>query len=200
MTYWIGAPHVRYARRMNRSALAALAALVLSAGGIHAQAPLPIPDDGRPVQIVRAGDIPPALREAIGRSGCTFGEVTLATFAILLFRPAPDAPPMAIVPCEGTVLHSRAFLLDGTALSFPVLVFAERLSEIETPGFFLWDARTKTLTALQGNDECDGTVMRHTYRHGGGPSGRFVLTKVERGRLGCGFGENWVVVWEADRR
>jgi hypothetical protein len=173
-----------------------ISALALAALPARAQ-DAPIPDSGQPLRIERIADIPEPLRQAIDRSGCRLGEVTLSTFAILIFRPAAGVPPIATVPCEGLVLHGRAFLLDGTALSFPVLVFGDRLSETETPGFFSWDARAKTLTALQGNDECEGTVMRHTYRHDGGASGGFALIKSERGRLGCGFGENWVVVWEA---
>ena len=177
-----------YARGMKALALV----LALIALPVRAQ-DAPIPDDGRPLRIERIADIPAPLRAAIRQSGCRLGEVTLSTFPILIFR--PGAEPMATVPCEGLVLHGRAYRLDGTVLTFPVLVFAERLSETETPGFFTWDAQTKTLTALQGNDVCEGTVMRHSYRYDNG----FVLAKVERGRLGCGFGENWVVVWEAPR-
>jgi hypothetical protein len=138
----------------------------------------------------------------MARSDCRLGEVTLSTFAILLFRPAAGAEPIALVPCEGVVLHGRAFRSDGEPISFQVLAFADRLSETETPGLFFWDAQARTLTAQQGNDECDGTVMRHSYRpadaSGAAPARtEFTLTKVERGRLGCGFGENWRVVWEA---
>lgn len=178
-------------------------ALVLSVTAAHAQGALPpIPNDGQPLLIARMADLPAPLLTAMERSDCRLGETALATFPVHIFRPAAGKPPIATVTCEGDVLHGRAFLMDGATaqpMSFPVLVFAERLSETETPGFFSWDPQTKTLTALQGNDECDATVARHTYRHGGGdPLTGFSLVKVERGRLGCGFGENWQVVWKAE--
>lgn len=186
---------------MKPTAAVALAAalFVLAA---RAQELPPIPDNGQPLLIARLADIPAMLLPAIQRSGCRLGETMLATFPIHIFRPAAGSRPMATVPCAGLVLHGRAFLLDGAAepMSFPVLAFADRLNETETPGLFFWDAQTKTLTALQSNDVCEGTVMRHTYRHGGGAFNGFALTKVERGRLGCGFGENWQVIWEDKAR
>jgi hypothetical protein len=112
---------------------------------------------------------------------------------------------MAIVPCAGVILHGRAFLFDRglneepRPMALPVMPFAGRVTNSEAPGLLTWNPQTRTLVALQGNDECDGVVARHTYRHGSGRDlNGFALAKVERGKLGCGDSENWQVVWEAD--
>ena len=120
---------------------------------------------------------------------------------------------MAIVPCVGIVHYGRAFLFERDLrsaprpLAFPVMAIAGQVSASETPGLMSWSPSARTLFALQGNDVCDGVIARHTYRHdgrsgspggpGGGDLNGFALTKVERGRLGCGgAGENWQVIWE----
>jgi len=79
-----------------------------------------------------------------------------------------------------------------------------RVSASETPGLLSWNPNARMLVAVQGNDECDGVVARHTYRHDGRRSGDdlngFALAKVERAKLGCfGARENWETVWEAQR-
>src|SRR5690242_6802956 len=129
------------------------ALLLFAAIAAHAEDRLPpIPDNGQPLLIERLTDLPSPLRTEIERSGCRAGELTLATFPVHIFKPAPGLPPIAIVTCEGWVLNGRAFLLDGATakpMSFPVLVFAERLSETQTPGFFSWDPQSKTLTAVE---------------------------------------------------
>jgi hypothetical protein len=144
----------------------------------------------------------------MGRVDCRQDEAMLLAFPIELFRPAAGSSAMAIVPCAGAVLHGRAFLLDRDGhgepqpLTFPVMAFPGRVNASETPGVLSWNPRTRALVALQGNNECDGVVARHTYRHddrrGGDGLNGFALAKVERGKLGCfGAGENWQVIWEA---
>src|SRR5262249_27824969 len=133
-----------------------------------------------------------------------------SAFPIELFRPSAGSNPMAIAPCAGTaasggVLSGRAFVFDHDAdprpLEFPVMAFPGRVNASELPGVLSWTPRNQTLIALQGNDECDGVVARHTYRHDrrheGDDLNGFALATVERGKLGCGASENWQVVWEA---
>jgi hypothetical protein len=177
----------------------------------HAQGPLDhIPPDGPAWRIERAADIPPPLKAAITRAECAQNDTMLATFPIELFRPAAGSRAMAIVPCVGVTLFGRAFLFDRDAqgepqpLAFPVMPFPGRVNQSEVPGLITWSPQAKTLVALQGNDVCDGVVTRHTYRYDRSRDGDdlngFALAKVERGKLGCGAGENWQVVWEAAAR
>jgi len=167
-----------------------------------------VPPDGQPWSIERAADIPPPLAAALAQAGCRQHDAMLLTFPIEIFRPAAGARPMAIVPCSGIVLHGRAFLFErGVAsepspMAFPVMALPGRVSQSETPGFFSWDRAERTLVALNGNDVCEGTMSRHTYRydprHDGDDLNGFALVKLERGRLSCGGADhNWQVVWEA---
>jgi len=167
-----------------------------------------IPPDGQPWRIESATDIPPQLKAALERSDCRQSEAMLLTFPIELFHPAAGARPMAIAPCTGIILYGRAFLFDRDGrgeprpMVFPVMALPGRVSQSETPGFFTWDRDARTLVALNGNDVCEGTMSRHTYRydprHDGDDLNGFALVKLERGRLGCnGADHNWQVVWEA---
>ena len=186
--------------------------LALSALGLlaflqacYAQDPLDrIPPDGQPWRIERSADVPPALAAALKQADCRQSEAMMVTFPIELFRPA-GARPMAIVPCSGLTLYGRAYVFerDGSlrALAFPVMPFPGRVNASEQAGVLAWNSYAKTLTALEGNDVCEGTVTRHTYRyderHGGDDLNGFALVKVERGKLGCnGASENWQVMWE----
>jgi hypothetical protein len=191
-----------------------LACALLAASGAvaaHAQSPLDrVPPDGPSWRIERAADIPPQLKAAITRAECAQNDTMLATFPIELFRPAARSRPMAIVPCVGLTLYGRAFLFDRDGqsepqpLAFPVMSFPGRVNQSEVPGLLTWSPQAMTLVALQGNDVCDGVVTRHTYRYDRSRDGDdlngFALAKVERGKLGCGAGENWQVVWEAAAR
>ena len=165
-----------------------------------------IPPDGQPWRIDRAADVPPALADTLKQTECRQSDAMLVTFPIELFRPA-GSRVMAIAPCSGITLHGRAFMFDGDTLTgprvlaFPVMPFPGRVSASEMPGVLAWNPFMKTLVALQGNDVCEGTVTRHTYRHdprhGGDDLNGFALVKVERGKLGCnGASENWQVIWE----
>src|SRR5262245_10333714 len=198
---------------IERATLSRSVAGVLLAGAVvaHAQDGIPldrIPPDGQPWRIERAADIPPPLKAALARTDCRQSDAMLGTFPIELFRPAAGSRPMAIAPCTGLVLYSRAFLLDRDArgepqaLAFPVMALPGRVTQSETPGFLTWSRAERTLVALNGNDVCEGTMTRHTYRHDprhdGDDLNGFALTKLERGRLGCeGADHNWQVVWEA---
>ena len=194
-----------YAGMIRRPALQSLACLLaFFASAAHAQDPR-IPPDGQPWRIERAADVPPALAAALREAECRQSDAMLVTFPIELFRPA-GARVMAIAPCSGITLYGRAFVLDDTlaaprALAFPVMPFPGRVSASEMPGVLAWNLFARTLVALQGNDVCEGTVTRHTYRHdprhGGDDLNGFALVKVERGKLGCnGASENWQVIWE----
>jgi hypothetical protein len=171
-----------------------------------------IPPDGQAWRIERIDDAPPRLVAALKQADCRQDAAMLSLFPIELFRPSVASNPMAIAPCAGTiasgrVLSGRAFVLDRAAepraLEFPVMAFRGRVNASELPGVLAWTPRSQTLVALQGNDECDGVVSRHTYRHdprhAGDDLNGFALAKVERGKLGCGDGENWQVVWEASQ-
>jgi len=183
----------------------AIGALTLFAFTAHAQDPLDrIPTDGQPWRIERAADVPPALAAALKQADCRQNEAMMVTFPIELFRPK-GSQPMAIVPCSGITLYGRAFVFerDGAPrpLTFPVMPFRGRVNASEMPGVLAWNPQAKTLIALEGNDVCEGTVTRHTYRHderhGGDDLNGFALVKVERGKLGCnGASENWQVMWE----
>lgn len=178
------------------------AAGVLLALAAHAQDADRVPPDGQTWRIERVADIPPRLLAAMQQADCRQADATLLVFPIDIFRPAPGYRPMAIVPCSGIVLYGRAFLLDPEPrpLAFPVMAFAGRLSTTEMPGLLTWNPIGRTLVAFQGNDVCEGVVARHTYRHDGrgGDLNGFALAKVERGKLGCGAGENWQVIWQTD--
>jgi hypothetical protein len=183
------------------SALGLLAFLQVS----HAQAPLDrIPPDGQPWRIERVADVPPALAAALKQADCQQSEAMMVTFPIELFRPS-GGRPMAIAPCSGWRLFGRAYVFerDGSlrALAFPVMPFPGRVNASEQSGVLAWSPYAKTLTALESNDVCEGTVTRHTYRyderHGGDDLNGFALVKVERGKLGCnGASENWQMMWE----
>ena len=171
----------------------------------HAQVPLDrIPADGQSWRIERFADVPPALAAALKQADCRQSEAMMVTFPIELFRPT-GARPMAIVPCSGWRLYGRAYVFerDGSlrALAIPVMPFPGRVNASEQSGVLAWSPYAKTLTALESNDVCEGTVTRHTYRyderHGGDDLNGFALVKVERGKLGCnGASENWQVMWE----
>jgi hypothetical protein len=186
---------------LARSALGLLAFLQAA----HAQDPLErIPANGQPWRIERFADVPPALATALKQADCRQNEAMMVTFPIELFRPA-GARPMAIVPCSGWRLYGRGYVFerDGSlrTLEFPVMPFPGRVNASEQPGMLAWHPYAKTLTALEGNDVCEGTVTRHTYRyderHAGDDLNGFALVKVERGKLGCnGASENWQVIWE----
>ena len=148
--------------------------------------------------------MPLALAAALKQADCRQSEAMMVTFPIELFRPA-GARPMAIVPCSGWTLFGRAYVFerDGSlrALAFPVMPFPGRVNASEQAGVLAWNPYARRLTALEGNDVCEGTVTRHTYRyderHGGDDLNGFALVKVERGKLGCnGARENWQVIWE----
>jgi len=192
------------AHPLTNLALRALGLLAFLQAAL-AQDPLDrIPSDGQPWRIERSADVPPALAAALKQADCRQSEAMMVTFPIELFRPA-GARPMAIVPCSGWTLHGRAYVLerDGSlrALAFPVMPFPGRVNASEMAGVLAWNPYAKTLTALESNDVCEGTVTRHTYRyderHGGDDLNGFALVKVERGKLGCnGANENWQVIWE----
>jgi hypothetical protein len=184
-------------------ALPFIAALTLLSTAAQAQN---IPPDGQPLRIERAADVPPALAAALQQAACRQSEAMLVTFPIELFRPT-GSRVMAIAPCIGIVLYGRAFVfgrdtLDAPrALTFPVMPFPGRVNASEQPGVLSWNPYAKTLTALEGNDVCEGTVTRHTYhydaRRVGDDLNGFALARVERGKLGCnGASENWQVMWE----
>ena len=186
---------------LARSVLGLLAFLQAA----QAQDPLErIPANGQPWRIERLADVPPTLAAALKQADCQQSEAMMATFPIELFRPT-GARPMAIAPCSGWRLFGRAYVFerDGSlrALEFPVMPFPGRVNASEQAGVLAWNPYARRLTALEGNDVCEGTVTRHTYRyderHAGDDLNGFALVKVERGKLGCnGASENWQVVWE----
>ena len=192
------------AHPLTRLALGALGLLAFLQAS-HAQDPLErISPDGQPWRIERFADVPPALATALKQADCRQSEAMMVTFPTELFRPT-GARPMAIAACSGWTLYGRAYVFerDGTtrALAFPVMPFPGRVNASEMAGVLAWNPYAKTLTALEGNDVCEGTVTRHTYRyderHGGDDLNGFALVKVERGKLGCnGASENWQVMWE----
>jgi hypothetical protein len=183
-------------------------ALAIFAFMAHAQPLIDrIPSSGT-LRIDRSGDLPATFAAAFKRTDCRQDDTMLFTFPIELFRPSAGSLPMMIVPCSGLALHGRAFLIDPGSpneprpMTFPMMALPGRVSASETPGLLSWNPSARTLVAVQGNDECDGVVARHTYRHDDRRSGDdlngFALAKVERAKLGCfGARENWETVWEA---
>lgn len=192
------------AYRLTTLALSALGLLALLQAAQTQGSLDRIPPDGQPWRIERFADVPPALAAALKEADCRQSEAMMVTFPIELFRPA-GARPMAIAACSGLTLYGRAYVFerDGTlrALAFPVMPFPGRVNASEQPGVLAWNPYAKTLTALEGNDVCEGTVTRHAYRyderHAGDDLNGFALVKVERGKLGCnGASENWQLMWE----
>ena len=185
---------------------ATLAVCVLAA---HAQPLLErIPPNGQSLRVDRSGDLPATFAAAFKRADCRHDDAMLFTFPIELFRPGAGSRPMMIVPCAGIVLSGRAFLLDQNLraepqpLTFPMMALPGRVNPSEMPGLLSWSPQAKILVAVKGNDECDGVVARHTYRHddrrSGGDLNGFALAKVERAKLGCfGARENRETIWEA---
>jgi hypothetical protein len=161
-----------------------------------------IPDDGTPLRITRMEDMPPKLAAALEREDCQLNDAMLSAFRAEIFRPSPVAKLIAIVPCSGVVVYGRAYQLDREidseprAISFAVMALPPRTVRTDSPGLLTWNPRTRLLVSLEGNDVCEGTVTRHTWRQGVGAPNGFTLIKVERGRSGCGASENWQVVWE----
>jgi hypothetical protein len=192
--------------RVSHALLALLALTVGPGEGLSQNPPRAvqiIPDDGMPLRIERMEDMPPKLAAALEREDCQLDDAMLLTFRVEIFRPSPAAKLIAIVPCRGVPLYGRGYQFEGDidseprAIAFAVMALVGRTTRTDSPGLLTWDPLTKLLVSLEGNDVCEGTVTRHTWRQGGSgvPNG-FTLMKVERGRSGCGAGQNWQVVWE----
>lgn len=191
---------------VGRALLAFLALTVGLGEGLSQSAPrVPlqiIPDDGTPLRIERMEDMPPKLAAALEREDCQLNDAMLTTFRVEIFRPSPVAKLIAIVPCSGVVVYGRAYQLDREInseprpISFAVMALPIRTVRTESPGLLTWNPLTRLLISVEGNDVCEGTVTRHTWRQGVGAPNGFTLIKVERGRSGCGASENWRVVWE----
>jgi hypothetical protein len=190
--------------KVGRALLAFLALTVGSSEGLSqspSRAPLPmIPDDGMPLRIERIEDMPPKLAAAL--EDCQLNDAMLLAFRVEIFRPSPVAKLIAIVPCGGLVLYGRAYQFDGDIdseprpIAFAMMAFPPRTTRTDSTGLLTWNPRTRLLISVEGNDVCEGTVTRHTWRQGVGAANGFTLIKVERGRSGCSGGENWRVVWE----
>jgi hypothetical protein len=192
--------------KVGRALLVFLALTVGPSEGLSqspSRAPLPIiPDDGMPLRIERMGDMPPKLAAALERENCGLSDATLSAFPVEIFRPSAVAKLLAIVPCSGVVLYGRAYQFNGDIdseprpIAFAVMALPPRTTRTDSPGLLTWNPGTRLLVSVEGNDVCEGTVSRHTWRQGIGAANGFTLIKVERGRSGCGAGENWRVVWE----
>jgi hypothetical protein len=192
--------------KVGRALLVFLALTVGPSEGLSqspSRAPLPIiPDDGMPLRIERVEDMPRKLAAALEREDCPLNDAMLLTVRVEIFRPSPVAKLIAIVPCGGDVPYGRAYQFNGDIdselrpIAFAVMAFPPRTTRTESPGLLTWNPRTRLLISVEGNDVCDGTVTRHTWRQGVGAANGFTLIKVERGRSGCSAGENWRVVWE----
>jgi len=192
--------------RVGHALLAFLALTVVPGEGLSQNSPRAmvqiIPDDGMPLRIERMEDMPPKLAAALERDDCQLDDAMLSTFRVEIFRPSPVAKLLAIVPCRGVALYGRAYQFAGDidseprAIAFAMMALAGRTIRTDSPGLLTWDPLTKLLVSLEGNDVCEGTVTRHTWRQGGGAANGFTLIKVERGRSGCGSSQNWQVVWE----
>jgi hypothetical protein len=192
--------------RVGRALLAFLVLTVGLSEGLSQsppRAPLQIiPDNGMPLRIERMEDMPPKLAAALERENCQLNDAMLSTFRVEIFRPSPVAKLIAIVPCSGVVIYGRAYQFDGGVsseprpIAFAVMALPGRIIRTDSPGLLTWNPLTMLLISVEGNDVCEGTVTRHTWRQGVGAPNGFRLIKVERGRSGCGAGENWRVVWE----
>lgn len=193
--------------RVGHALLAFLALTVGPSEGLSQDPPRAmlqiIPDDGMPLRIERMEDMPPKLAAALEREDCQLDDAMLLTFRVEIFRPSPVAKLIAIVPCSGVALYGRAYQFAGDidseprAIAFAVMALPGRTTRTDSPGLLTWNPLSKLLISLEGNDVCEGTVTRHTWRQGGSgvPNG-FTLIKVERGQSGCGASNNWRVVWE----
>lgn len=163
-----------------------------------------VPSGGRPLIVTRTEAVPDALKTAIEKSGCKFAESTLATHPVLIFRPADGRRIMAVVPCRGIVLDSRAFLFERSVaeeprpMTFPVAAPTGGISASNEPGLMRWDAQTATLTAWRGSPVCPAREIRHTYRQGAGELNGFALSKIEHRQLRCNAPEpDWQTLWQS---
>jgi hypothetical protein len=161
-----------------------------------------IPDNGTPLRIERMQDMPPKLAAALAREDCQLSDTMLLTFRVEIFRPSPVAKLIALVPCGGTVLYGRAYQFNGDIdseprpIAFAMMAIPPRTTRTDSPGLLTWNPFTRLLISVEGNEVCEGTVTRHTWRQGIGAANGFTLIRVERGRSGCGADEIWRVVWE----
>jgi len=162
-----------------------------------------VPSGGRPLVIARLDSIPRQLRTAIERIKCSTTEVLLAKFPVLIFRPADGRLLMAVVPCFGSVLDSRAFLFEHsveqepTLMTFPVLAPTGGISASNRPGLMSWEPQSQTLIAWRGSDRCPAREIRHTYRQGGAELNGFALSRIEHRQLRCATPEaDWQMLWQ----
>jgi hypothetical protein len=179
-----------------------VAALLLLA--LPARAQLQLPGDGEPLRFSRLADVPRLLVHAVGRDRCQMLDSILRETPVVIFQPSPQHRAMAIVPCNGIVWYSLAFLYDRAMeqppvpMHFPVAGGSEGFSATDSPGQMTWTPAAKTITALTVSDVCNVPERRHTYRHGTGDLNGFALVKVEQRRLSCEMQqEPWRVLWEA---
>jgi hypothetical protein len=197
-------PHrCRAAGRGLLTCLALTAGLGQALAQSPPRAPLQIiPDNGMTLRIERMEEVPPKLAAALERAECRLDDATLLAFQVEIFRPSPVAKLIALAPCRGDVLHGRAFLFDAgldsdlRPITFAMMALPGRTVRTDSPGLLTWNPLTRLLVSIESNDVCEGMVTRHTWRQGVGAPNGFTLIRVERGRSGCGAGENWQVMWE----
>jgi hypothetical protein len=163
-----------------------------------------VPSGGQPFVVTRADGIPRQLKAAIDRTNCNVTDSLIAKYPVLIFRPADGRRLMALVPCFGLTPDSRAFLFEQSVeaepspMTFPVIAPTGGFSASSQPGLMSWEARSRTLTAWRGSDQCPARELRHTYRQGSGELNGFALSKVEHRRLRCTTPESdWQTLWQS---
>ena len=111
---------------------------------------------------------------------------------------------MAIAHCGWIVAYSRVLVFERglsrepTTMRFPVVAMPQGITASEHAGFVSWNPDSKTLTAVQRTDMCNGRVARHTYRHqGAGGLNGFVLLRIQHAPACEPREEDWTTLWEA---
>jgi hypothetical protein len=163
-----------------------------------------VPSGGRPLIVTRVEAIPRPLKAAIERADCIGTDSLVAKYPVLIFRPADGRRVMAVSPCFGITLDSRAFLFERsveqepTVMTFPVVALTGGISASSRPGLMTWEPQTMTLTAWRGSDTCPARELRHVYRQGGGDLNGFALSRIEQRQLRCATPEaDWQMLWQS---
>ena len=81
---------------------------------------------------------------------------------------------------------------------FPTIAWPSGFGTTDVLGVLNWDAATKTLTAIRGNDVGGSDETRHTYRYDAGQTNWFTLIRIETRKCCHGTeSEGWTPIWEA---
>lgn len=169
--------------------------------------PIRFPRGETEIRIHDPKKLPPQLRDALKKAFCK-PEFWMKDIPVHIFRLKAERarPLVAVVPCDGISLRSRAYMFDRQwmpiPLSFPVIEPPSGIGATFAPGYLQWDAATKTMTAIATTDVCPSRQTRYTYRAEGfdpNETASWILLKAEQSPKECSgqLSKEWQVFWEA---